>query len=70
VKTGRLLKFRRPGGDVHAYLYREGEVVHAEVFVAATMSARPAAERFSGGTEPEVEARVRAWVDRHFPKAT
>ena len=25
MKTGRLMKFHRPGGDVHAYLYAEGD---------------------------------------------
>ena len=27
MKTGRLLKFHRPGGDVHAYFYQEGDQV-------------------------------------------
>ena len=33
MKTGRLLKFQRPGGDVQAYLYQEGGVFRASVFV-------------------------------------
>ena len=33
VKTGRLLKFQRPGGDVQAYLYQEAGVFRASVFV-------------------------------------
>ena len=33
MKTGRLLKFHRPGGEVHAYLYREGAGFRAAVYL-------------------------------------
>lgn len=70
MKTGRLLKFHRPGGDVHAYLYREGDQVHASIFVlsAADAGRRPMAV-LSGTSEDEVERELRAWVERQFPKA-
>ena len=32
MKTGRLLKFPRPGGDVHAYLYQDGPLVRASLY--------------------------------------
>ena len=35
MKTGRLLKFHRPGGDVHAYLYQEAGAVYASVYLLA-----------------------------------
>ncbi len=68
MKTGRLLKFRRPAGDVHAYLYREGGNVQAAIYVAARAGGAPPAVTFSGTSEAEVEAQVRVWVDEHFPR--
>jgi hypothetical protein len=71
MKTGRLLKFPRPGGDVQAYVYREGSEYRAAVYVVAPGQG-PAplpAESFSGATEADVEAAVRAWVERNHPKA-
>jgi hypothetical protein len=70
VKTGRLLKFHRPGGDVQAYVYREGDEYRAAVFVVGPEPApgsRPA-ESFSGDTEAGVESEVRDWVERHYPR--
>ena len=71
MKTGRLLKFHRPGGDVQAYVYREGDEYRAAVYVAASgrdLASRPA-ESFSGATEKGVEDEVRRWVERNYPKA-
>jgi hypothetical protein len=70
MKTGRLLKFHRPGGEVHAYVYREGALVHAALFVLspqAKASPEPM-QSFSGGDDMEVEASVRAWIEEHFPR--
>lgn len=72
MKTGRLLKFHRPGGDVQVYVYREGDEYHAAVYVAASgqgLGSRPA-RSFSGATERGVEDEVRDWVERNFPKAS
>ena len=71
MKTGKLLKFQRPAGEVQAYVYREGELVKASVYVlpAQGLPAREPALTASGASEAGVEAEVRAWVDAHFPKA-
>lgn len=68
MKTGRLLKFRRPSGEVHVYLYKEGEQYRAALYL------QPAGGRdgsplqvLSGPAEPALEQEVRAWVDAHFP---
>ncbi len=66
MKTGRLLKFHRPGGDVQAYLYQEGDAVRATVYLFAHDEA-PVHE-LSGTSSDEVEAAVRAWIDSHYPK--
>jgi hypothetical protein len=66
MKTGRLLKFHRPGGDVQAYLYQEGDLVRATVYLLAADTA-PVHE-LSGPNTDEVEAAVRAWIDSRFPK--
>ena len=70
MKTGRLLKFRRPRGEVQAYLYRDGGEFRASVFVLTAEARRQkeAAAVLSGGNERAVEDAVRAWVDRHFPR--
>jgi hypothetical protein len=71
MKTGRLLKFHRPGGDVQVYVYREESEYRAAVYVVSPgqgPAPRPA-ESFSGATEAGVESEVREWVERHFPKA-
>ena len=71
MKTGKLLKFQRPAGEVQAYVYREGAVVNASVYVlsAQGLPARQPVHTVSGASEAKVEADVRAWIDTHFPKA-
>jgi hypothetical protein len=66
MKTGRLLKFHRPGGDVQAYLYQDGNEVCAAVYQFARDEA-PLHE-LRGASSDEVEAAVRAWIDSRFPK--
>jgi hypothetical protein len=68
MKTGRLLKFHRPGGDVHAYLYLEGEVARAVVYVLAPGSERDPVHEIRGPSTGDLEAEVRAWVDAHYPR--
>jgi hypothetical protein len=71
MKTGKLLKFQRPAGEVQAYVYREGATVNASVYVlsAQGLPGRQPAHTVSGASEATVEAAVREWIDRHFPKA-
>jgi hypothetical protein len=66
MKTGRLLKFRRPGGEVHAYLYREEDHFRAALYLSGREDGSPL-ETLSGPVESGVERDVRAWVDEHFP---
>jgi hypothetical protein len=68
MKTGRLLKFPRPGGDVHAYLYQDGLLVRASLYRLAPGPARAPVHEITGESAEEVEAVVREWVDRHFPR--
>ena len=70
MKTGRLLKFQRPGGEVHAYLFREGKGFHASIYLmtqAAGGSNEPL-KRLAGASEADIEAAVRAFVDARFPR--
>ena len=71
MRTGRLLKFQRPEGEVHAYLFREEGGGYSGVLYV--LSGPPTGEQDSahtvlGRTEAEVETGVRAWVDLHFPR--
>jgi hypothetical protein len=69
MKTGRLLKFRRPGGEVHAYLYKEEGQFRAAVYLLSGDEGEDGAplQTLSGPVESGVERDVRAWVDAHFP---
>ena len=68
MKTGRLLKFRRPGGEIHAYLYKEeGQYRAALYLLSAERPDDSPMETLSGPVESAVEQDVRAWVDSHFP---
>jgi hypothetical protein len=70
MKTGRLLKFRRPGGEVHVYLYKEeGQYRAALYLVSAGSEGGPPLQTLSGPQESAVEQDVRAWVDAHYPAA-
>jgi len=69
VKTGRLLKFQRPGGDVQAYLYQEEGVFRASVFVLGPSGRKDEPVHIlSGPSESAVERDLRAWVEVHFPR--
>jgi hypothetical protein len=68
VKTGRLLKFQRPGGDVQAYLYQEAGVFRASVFVLGPSGRKDEpVQILTGPSESAVERELRAWVEAHFP---
>ena len=69
MRTGRLLKFGRPGGDIQAYVYREGGVFCASVFrVAGASEGDRPLHTLTAATEDSVERALRAWVDEHYPK--
>jgi hypothetical protein len=67
MKTGRLIKFHRPSGDVQAYLFQEGGRYHGLVYLLSDPHSEPIHSE-DGANEPTVEAGVRSWIDRHFPK--
>jgi hypothetical protein len=69
VKTGRLLKFRGAGGEVQAYLYRDGDRHHAAIYVETGGRGADPVQTLSASSEEEVEARVRSWVSEHDPEA-
>lgn len=70
MKTGRLLKFHRPSGEVQAYVYHDGGRFHAALYLLSATASRSSEplHTFSGRSEAEVEEAVRAWVARHFPR--
>ncbi len=74
MKTGRLLKFQRPLGEIHAYLFREeGGGFSCVVYVFSGPRAAPGegeqpAHRLEGPSEAGLEAALRAWVDSHYPR--
>lgn len=70
MKTGRLLKFQRPRGEVQAYLYREDGQYHASMYMYPAERGRDGEllPTISGPNETAVEAAVRAWVDEHYPR--
>ena len=69
MKTGKLLKFHRPGGDIQAYVYDDGGVARATLYLLAPGD-RPSepVHSFTGASAAEVEEELRAWVERHFPR--
>ena len=70
MKTGRLLKFHRPGAEIQAYLYQEAGISRASVYVLRPQQ-QPDSEpnaSFSGPSEASIQSQVRTWVDEHFPR--
>jgi hypothetical protein len=68
MKTGRLLKFQRPGGEVHAYLYADGAGVRAALYLMEPGRDRTPVREITGSSDERVEAEVRAWVETHYPR--
>jgi hypothetical protein len=66
MKTGRLLKFSRPTGEIHAYIYREGALFRASLYVMEpSRPSRSVAHTVEGASEELVERDVRAWVEAY-----
>ena len=70
MKTGRLLKFHRPDGDVHAYFYAEEGGVRAVLYRMAPGEERGPVHEVRGRTPEEVEGQVRAWIDSRYPRSS
>lgn len=69
MKTGRLLKFQRPQGAVHVYLYRDDEQFRAALYLmAAGQSGSEPIRTLDAADESRLEGDVRAWIDAHFPR--
>lgn len=67
MKTGKFLKFTRPAGEVHAYLYLEDGRFKAAVYLPGRTGQAPA-HTIDGDTEAAVEEALRAWVDSRYPR--
>ena len=70
MKTGKLLKFQRPGVDIQAYVYRDDEEVRACLYVLTGGNPDQAPTHvILGASEDCVEAEVRAWIESNYPRA-
>lgn len=67
MKTGRLIKFQRPDGDIQAYLFHEDGRFHGVVYRLSDPAAQPI-HQADGASEHTVEESVRSWVERHYPR--
>ena len=69
MKTGKLMKFPREGGDIQAYLYRDKGLVRASLYVTTrgTRTQEPV-HTIADPDEEQVVAEVRSWVLAHFPR--
>jgi hypothetical protein len=67
MKTGRLLKFDRPGGQVHAYFYLDAGRHRATLYLMERSGDGPI-HSITGDSDAAVEAAARAWVDDNFPR--
>ena len=69
MKTGRLLKFSRPGVELHVYLYQDGQEVRAAVYaLGAGVQGPDPIHTVAGVSAAMVEADVRSWIEDHYPK--
>jgi hypothetical protein len=69
MKTGKLMKFSREGGDVQAYLYRDANLFKASLYVSAQGTrAREPVHTIADPDEEQLVAEVRSWVLAHFPR--
>lgn len=64
------MKFHRPGGEIHAYLYKDGAAYRASIYLMSPERghANEPLAKLEAGSEAAVEANVRAWVDAGYPK--
>jgi hypothetical protein len=69
MKTGRLMKFHRNAADVQAYLYQDGALFRASLYLMGPGQGKDPVHTISSGSERGVEDAVRAWVEHHYPRA-
>lgn len=69
MKTGKLMKFPREGGDIQAYLYRDAGLFRASLYVMARGArSREPVHTIADPNEAQVVAEVRSWVEAHYPR--
>jgi hypothetical protein len=70
MKTGKLMKFTRPAGDVQAYLYRDADLFRASLYVmAGDARSREPVHPLADPSEETLLTEIRAWVEAHYPRA-
>jgi hypothetical protein len=66
VKTGRLLKFRGPLGEVQAYLYHDAGRHYATIYANRSgQDEESSAVTLSADDEAAIEHAVRSWVAKN-----
>jgi len=69
MKTGKLMKFPRPAGDIQAYLYKDADTFKASLFLlSAGEQSREPVHTLADRDEDALLAEVRAWVQTHYPR--
>ena len=70
MKTGRLLKFHRKDAEVQAYLYQDGALHKATIYVhrAGARAETAPEQELQSPEDATLEESVRAWVDARFPR--
>jgi hypothetical protein len=69
MKTGKLMKFPRPAGDIQAYLYRDADMFRASLYLmAGGVRSREPLQTLSDPSEDVLLTEVRAWVEAHYPR--
>lgn len=69
MKTGKLMKFIRPAGDVQAYLYRDADLFRASVYLmAGDARSREPVHTLADASEEALLSEIRAWVEAHYPR--
>jgi hypothetical protein len=70
VKTGRLLKFHRKDAEIQAYLYQDGALHKATIYVrrAGMLDETAPEQELQSAADAALENDVRAWIDARFPR--
>ena len=69
MKTGKLMKFPREGGDIQAYLYRDAGLFRASLYVMTRgVRSHEPVHTIADASEDQVAAEVRSWVEVHYPR--
>ena len=70
MKTGKLMKFPRPDGDIQAYLYKDAGTFKASLYLLSggARSNEPL-HTLADSDEDVLLAEVRAWVQANYPRS-